>query len=161
MVPKTKGGPRNFDAKTLASIHKAFLELQGNCTKTAEKFGVQWRTIVALRDKYGWPTDLAESQELTREKTIRTVAESNAKTIAALDAYLDKQGEYIEGEQILTTGQFTTPGFDVKGVSEAAKLRALLTGGATDRPDLSSLNDDQLRERAKKLRDRINEKVSD
>lgn len=148
-----KRGPRNFDAKTLEEIRQTFIELSGNCSETGQQFGAHRHTIEALRDKHDWLKDIPEIEAETRRIANRSVAEANAKIIEAIDLYVDKQLEHIEAGRI-KGHEKELEGFDVRGVSDATKTRQLLTGGATERPDLSGLSDDQLRERLREITER-------
>ena len=149
-LPAIKGGPRDFDAKTLAAIHRCYLELRGNHQRTARVFGITPKTVKALAETHNWAPGITAQTKRTQELTVLSVAESRARQVEALDLYLDKQRRFIADEKIRGT-EATVDGFDPKGFESASKLRELLTGGATERPDLGSLSDDELRARLQRI----------
>lgn len=160
-MQRRKSGRRSLSESKIAAIHRTYLTTAGNCTKTGQRHGVHRHTVASMASRGEWAADLAESRRRRAARTVRSIAESQAKTIAMLDRYLDQQERYGIRKQIHRAKGIIV-GFDVRGVAEATKLRQLLTGQPTDRSESRDWMDhatpEQLREYAAQLLRRVGRK---
>lgn len=126
------GRTREWTKPVEAAMYRCYLETRGDISAVRRVGGGGYAAVAELALKRKWADDLPEIDKEVERRIQLTVAEARARTIDVIDSYTLRQLVKVQGGQIPDL-------FDPSGLDKMVKLRELLTGGSTDRPDWSTM----------------------
>ena len=144
-----------LNAEQLVAARQFWYECGQNIQKTAEKLKLAQPTIRRYRDEFEWVKWAKAADEKTAEAGLLSVSARRAKILKLGDDYLERLKPHVKHGQI----KAQSVGGEIQKLAQTSEL---LTGGATDRLDVSGftalfdgLSPEQQREFIDGLRKRI------